>query len=261
MDFGLQNKSALVIASSQGLGKAIATELLKEGANVMLSARSVEKLMAVQEELRSIGTGKVSYCVTDITKPSDIKNVVATTIKEFGGIDLLVNNSGGPKAGTFLDLSDSDWQAAFELNLLSYIRVIREALPALKENGGKIVNIASSSTKEPIPGLLLSNTFRTGIVGLSKTLATEFAADQILVNTVSPGKIATERVAHLDEINAAKKGLSVTEIKELSERSIPLRRYGKPEEFAKFVTFLLSEANTYITGQSFLVDGGMIKSI
>ena len=261
MDFGLQNKNALVVASSQGLGKAIATELLREGANVMLAARSEEKLLAVQEELKSIGKGKLSYCVADITKPLDVKNLIATTIREFGGIELLVNNAGGPKAGNFTDMSDSDWQEAFELNLLSYIRVIREALPALKNKGGKIVNIASSSTKEPIPGLILSNTFRTGIVGLSKTLAMELAGDGILVNTVSPGRIATERVAHLDEVNALKQGVSINEIKELAEGKIPLGRYGKPEEFAKFVVFLLSGANTYITGQSFLVDGGMVKSI
>ena len=261
MDFGLQNKNALVIASSQGLGKAIATELLREGANVMLAARNEEKLRVVQEELKGVGTGKVVYCVTDITKPLDVKNLIATMIREFSSIELLVNNAGGPKAGNFVDMSDSDWQEAFELNLLSYIRVIREALPALKNNGGKIVNIASSSTKEPIPGLILSNTFRTGIVGLSKTLAMELAGDGILVNTVSPGRIATERVAHLDEVNALKQGVSINEIKELAEGKIPLGRYGKPEEFAKFVAFLLSDANTYITGQSFLVDGGMVKSI
>ena len=261
MNFGLQNKNALVIASSQGLGKAIATELVREGANVMLSGRSEEKLAVVKEELKSIGTGKVSYCVADITKPSDIKNLVNTTIREFGGIELLVNNAGGPKAGTFNDMSDEDWQDAFELNLLSYIRIIREVLPSLKEKGGKIVNIASSSTKEPIPGLILSNTFRTGIVGLAKTLSTEFAAEQILVNTVSPGRIATERVVQIDKINAKKQGVSEAEIRELAEGRIPLGRYGKPEEFAKFVTFLLSDANTYITGQSFLVDGGMVKSI
>ena len=261
MDFGLQNKNALVIASSQGLGKAIATELVREGANVMLSGRSEEKLAEVKKELKSIGTGKVSYCVADITKPSDIKNLVNTTVREFGVIELLVNNAGGPKAGTFNDMSDEDWKNAFELNLLSYIRIIREVLPSLKEKGGKIVNIASSSTKEPIPGLILSNTFRTGIVGLAKTLSMEFAAEQILVNTVSPGRIATERVAQLDEINARQQGVSEAEIRELAEERIPLGRYGKPEEFAKFVTFLLSDANTYITGQSFLVDGGMVKSI
>lgn len=261
MDLGLQNKNALVIASSQGLGKAIAMELLREGANVMLSARNEEKLEAVQEELKGIGLGKVSYCVADITNTADIKNLVKTTICEFGSIELLVNNAGGPKAGNFSDMSDEDWQNAFELNLLSYIRVIREVLPSLKEKGGKIVNIASSSTKEPIPGLILSNTFRTGIVGLSKTLSIELASDQILVNTVSPGKIETERVAQLEQVNAVRQGVSVEDIRKNAQGRIPLGRYGKPEEFAKFVTFLLSDANTYITGQSFLVDGGMVKSI
>ena len=261
MELHLVKKNALILASSQGLGMAMAAELVKEGANVMLASRDGEKLAAVQRELSQLGTGKVSYKVTDITKAEDIKSLVAQTAEEFGGIDILINNAGGPPGGSFSDFNDEEWQQSFELNLLSFIRTIRESLPHLKKQGGKIVNIASSSIKEPIPGLILSNTFRTAIVGLSKTLASELAPDGILINTVGPGRIATDRVQHLDKMNAEKQGVTPEEMTEQSINKIPLGRYGEPEEFARFVTFLVSGANTYLTGQSYLVDGGMIKSI
>ncbi|KWW11639.1 MULTISPECIES: SDR family oxidoreductase [Peribacillus] len=261
MDLKLEQKNALILASSQGLGKAIAEELVKEGANVMLASRDENKLAAVQKELSLLGTGKVTYVATDITDGEAIKRLVNQTALEFGGIDILINNAGGPPGGSFTDFNDEEWQQSFELNLLSFIRTIRESLPHLKKQGGKIVNIASSSIKEPIPGLILSNTFRTAIVGLSKTLASELAPDGILINTVGPGRIATDRIQHLDKMNADKLGLTQEKITEQSIGKIPLGRYGEPEEFAKFVTFLVSGANTYLTGQSYLVDGGMVKSI
>lgn len=261
MDLQLNGKTALVIASSQGLGKAIAKQLVEEGTNVMLTSRNTEKLESVQQELLTLGKGKVSYFQADITNIEDIKAVVEKTVEEFGTIDILVNNAGGPPAGTFDSLSDEQWQQSFELNLLSYVRVIRETLPYLRKQGGKIVNIASSSIKEPIPGLLLSNTFRLGIVGLTKTLGSELGPDNILINTVAPGRIATDRVAFLDQVNADKQGISKAEIEEKMKQNIPLGRYGEPEEFAKVVTFFLSGANTYMTGNSYLVDGGMVKSI
>ncbi|MBP1933884.1 SDR family oxidoreductase [Ammoniphilus resinae] len=261
MDLNLQNKVALVIASSQGLGKAIAKQLVSEGANVMLTSRDETKLAAVQEELQSLGKGKVSYFPSDITKVEDIQALVQKTRDTFGKIDILINNAGGPPGGTFEQFSDEQWQKAFELNLLSYIRIIREVLPDLKKEGGRIINIASTSIKVPIPGLILSNTFRTGIVGLAKSLAEELAPYNILVNTVAPGRIATDRVAYLDQLKADKQGVSFEQIQEQSRKTIPLGRYGEPEEFAKVVTFLVSDASTYMTGSSFVVDGGMVKSI
>ncbi|WP_018663014.1 SDR family oxidoreductase [Heyndrickxia acidiproducens] len=261
MDLGLTGKTALVAASSQGLGKAVAEQLVREGANVVIASRNGEKLQSVKEELLALGKGKVEYVTADITKMEDIRAMVQKAKDAFGRLDILVNNAGGPPAGNFEDMSDEDWQKSFELNLLSYIRIIREALPLLKRNGGRLINIASSSIKEPIPGLILSNTFRTGIVGLSKSLAEELAPYNILVNTVGPGRIATDRIVHLDKIKAEKTGKSMEEVQEHELQSIPLGRYGKPEEFGKFVTFLASEANSYVTGSSFLVDGGKIKSI
>lgn len=261
MDLNLQGKVALVVASSQGLGKAIATQLVAEGAHVMLTSRDEEKLEAVKQELEQIGKGKVAYHRADVTNVDDIKSLVAATHDTFGKIDILINNAGGPPGGNFEQFSDEDWQKAFELNLLSYIRVIREVLPDLKKEGGRIINIASSSIKIPIPGLILSNTFRTGIIGLAKSLAEELAPYNILVNTVAPGRIATDRVAFLDDLKAKKLGSTREQIEEQSKKTIPLGRYGTPEEFAKVVTFLVSDASTYITGSALLVDGGMVKSI
>ncbi|MBT2756204.1 SDR family oxidoreductase [Mesobacillus foraminis] len=259
MNLQLEGKTAVVAASSQGLGLAIAKELVDEGANVLLSGRHDAKLKQAVDQLG--GPGKAAYKQTDLTRPADIEQLIDEAIEKFGSIDILVNNAGGPPAGTFETISDEEWQHAFELNLLSYIRLIRAALPALKARGGKIINIASSSIKEPIPGLILSNTFRTGIVGLTKTLSQELAPYKILINTVAPGRIATDRVKHLDEVNAEKLGLPLEKVEERAKNNIPLQRYGEPEEFAKVVVFLASEANTYMTGSSFLVDGGMVKSI
>lgn len=261
MDLNLAGKTALIAASSQGLGFAIAKQLVQEGTNVMISGRDEQKLVEKAKELQAIGKGKISYQKTDITNPEEIKALIAKTIEVFGGIHILVNNAGGPPAGSFEDLKDEDWIKAFELNLLSFVRLIREALPYLKQNGGKILNIASSSIKEPIPGLILSNTYRTGIVGLSKTLASELAPYNILINTMAPGRIATDRVKHLDQVNADKQGVNREEIEQQVMAGIPLKRYGTPEEFANVATFLLSDANTYMTGSAFLVDGGMVKAI
>lgn len=261
MNLGLVGKTALVIASSKGLGKAIAEQFVKEGTNVMLASRNIEQLKEVQEQLASLGKGKVSFVRCDIKNADEIKQLVLKTVECFGGIDILVNNAGGPPAGGFEEMDDDQWQQSFELNLLSYIRMIREALPYLKINGGSILNIASSSIREPIPGLILSNTFRMGIAGLAKSLADELAPYNILVNTVAPGRIATERIKQLDESTAKKQGISTEEASAQAQRSIPLGRDGKPEEFAKVVVFLASEGNTYMTGSSFFVDGGKLRSV
>ncbi len=261
MELNLAGKVALVVASSQGLGKAIAAELAKEGTHVMLTSRNEEKLQQAREELNSLGEAKVSYFQCDITKPDEIQALIQKTNEELGKIDILVNNAGGPPGGGFEKFKDEDWQNAFELNLLSYIRLIRAALPDLKEEGGRIINIASSSIKTPIPGLILSNTFRLGVVGLAKSMAEELAPYNILVNTVAPGRIATDRVAFLDQMKADNQGKTREDIEKASKKTIPLGRYGKPEEFAKVVAFLASDASSFVTGTSLLVDGGMVKAI
>ncbi|MFX3617375.1 MAG: SDR family oxidoreductase [Sporolactobacillus sp.] len=261
MKLGLENKVALVLASSQGLGEAVAEALVREGTSVMITSRSTEKLRKVAEKIGKIGKGRIHFYPADITDYVQIKELVQRTHEKFGKIDILVNNAGGPPSGNFEDFSDEEWEKSFHLNLLSYIRAIHEVLPDLKKEGGRIINIASSSIKQPIPGLILSNTFRMGIVGLSKTLANELAADRILVNTIAPGRIATERVHYLDKIKAQKQGATVANIESQSRRSIPLKRYGTPQEFANAVVFLASDASSYITGSSILVDGGKISAI
>ncbi|MGG0892999.1 SDR family oxidoreductase [Cytobacillus horneckiae] len=261
MELNLRGKVALVQASSQGLGKAIALQLAKEGVKVMISSRNEEKLQAVQQEFKNEHGLEVLYHVADVTSASDLKALAAKTVEMYGTIDILVNNAGGPPGGTFEELSDEDWEHAFQLNLLSYVRNIRAVLPELKKSGGKIINVASTSIKLPIPGLLLSNTFRLGIVGLTKTLADELAQYNILINTVAPGRIATDRVDYLDQLSADKRNVSKEQVKEESLKKIPLGRYGTPEEFANIVTFLASDVNSYVTGSSILVDGGMVRSL
>ncbi|MGI8315936.1 SDR family oxidoreductase [Halobacillus mangrovi] len=263
MDLHLQDKSVIVLASSKGLGKAISTEFAKEGAKVLISSRSEEELEKAKAEIQEVSGNKyVEYQVCDVTKIDDLVQLVQKAIELHGTVDVLINNAGGPKAGGFDDFSDEDWQNAFELNLLSFTRAIREVLPSMRaKQSGRIVNIASSSIKQTLDNLILSNTFRSGIVGLSKSLSQELAEDNILINTVGPGRIATDRVASLDEKRAAQLGLSPVELREKTEQSIPLGRYGEPEEFAKAVVFLASGANTYMTGQALVVDGGLVKAL
>lgn len=261
MDLQLKGKTALVLASSSGLGKAIAHELANEGANVMITSRSKDTLEQAKSEIEKTATGSVAYTVADITSSESIKDLVEITRNTFGPISILVNNAGGPPAGSFEDFNDGDWQKAFDLTLFSFIRTIREVLPDLKNNGGKILNNASSSIKQPIDGLLLSNVFRMGIAGLAKSLSQELAQYNVLVNTIGAGRIETDRLKQLDGMSAEKQGKTLEEVKEQVCAGIPLGRYGTPEEFAKVATFLVSGTNTYLTGQNLLVDGGMIKTL
>ncbi|PYZ95691.1 3-oxoacyl-ACP reductase [Alteribacter lacisalsi] len=261
MDLLLRDKSVIVLASSKGLGRASAMAFAKEGARVMLASRNESELEHAAGLIYEETGKRPLYRVCDVTKPDQLKALVKETVEVYGGVDVLVNNAGGPKAGGFEEHSDEDWTAAFELNLLSYVRAVREVLPYMKESGGgRIVNIASSSIKEPVDGLILSNTFRTGIVGLAKSLAKEFGEHGILINTVGPGRIATERVDHLDQVKAEKTGKSQKEVRETFKKGIPAGRYGTPEEFARTIVFLGSFANTYVTGQSIVVDGGSTKA-
>jgi len=173
-----------------------------------------------------------------------------------------VTNTGGPPAGTFEDFGDEEWTSAFELTLLNVVRAVRAVLPGMRERGGgRIVNVASSSIKQPIKGLTLSNTFRAGIAGLAKSLSAELAPDGILVNTLGPGRISTDRSAGMDASQAEARDVSVEEVRGEMAARIPLGRYGTPEELAKVAAFLASPANSYVTGQAILVDGGMVRAL
>lgn len=260
MDLQLTGKKALVAASSRGLGKAVAGQLSAEGCDVMLTGRNTEQLVTARQQLLANARGRVECCPCDLTKADDIRSLVAVTRERLGSVDILINNSGGPPGGGFEQVDDACWQAAFELNLLSYVRLIREVLPDLKIKGGRIINITSSSIRQPIPGLILSNAFRMGILGLAKSLADELAPFNILVNTVAPGRISTDRTTYLDQLRADRRGVSRDQVVTEALQDIPLQRYGEAKEFAKVVCFLASEASSYVTGSTIMVDGGMVRS-
>jgi 3-oxoacyl-[acyl-carrier protein] reductase len=262
MNLGYEGEVALVAASSKGLGRATAHAIAAEGASVMLTSRDEETLKQTATEIREATGSKVSYEPADLTRPEDISRLLERTRRELGPVSVLVTNSGGPPAGRFDILEDEAWQGAFDLNLMSAVRLIRETLPHMRERGyGRIVNLTSSSIQQPIDGLLLSNVFRVGVLGLSKSLSVELASEGILVNTLGPGRIHTDRVDSLDQGRADREGITREEVREKSEATIPLGRYGEPKEFGQVAAFLASPANTYVTGQALLTDGGMVKAL
>lgn len=258
----LERKVALVTAASSGLGRAVATELAREGARVVVSSRDEGTLRTAAVEIEEETDAEVAYLSADLSVEEDIRSLVAYTVERFGGVDVLINNTGGPPVGGFDDFGDAEWEAAFQSVLLSVVRTVRGVLPLMRNRGdGRIVNIASSSVKQPIEGLILSNTFRAGLAGLAKSLSFELAADGILVNTLGPGRILTERSASIDASRAEALEVPVEEVRRQVEAQIPLGRYGAPEELARVAAFLASPANGYVTGQSILVDGGMVKAL
>lgn len=258
MDLKLKDKSVLVLAAGSGIGKGAAMEFAREGARVMMAGRTGEKLKTAQEEIANETGTTPDYVVADLSRASDIASAVREAETKNGPIYALFNNTGGPKPGNFDSFTDQDWQDAFELTLLSFIRSIRAVLPSMRENGGgRIVNNTSSSFKQVLDPLLLSNVFRTGILGLSKSLARQLAPDNILVNVVAAGKIQTPRVNQVDSVKSEKQGIPLEDFQKQNALLIPMKRYGTPAEMGRLVAFLCSEANTYITGQSILVDGGM----
>ncbi len=260
MDLQLRDKGVLVLASSAGIGRGVATEFAREGARVMLFARSEEKLAATAAAIAEETGNRPAYMVGDLTDPASLSRAVARTAEECGGLWAVFNNTGGPPAGNFGQFDDAAWQAAFDLTVLGYVRTIRAALPHFRAGGGgRIVNNASVSTKQAIDGLLLSNVFRAGLVGLGKSLARELGREGILVNTVGAGRIDTDRIVALDTIWAEKAGLSYEAQRAKSEGAIPVGRYGTPAEFAKAVVWLCSGANAYVTGQNLLIDGGLTE--
>ncbi len=262
MDLQLTGRVALVTAASKGLGRATATRLAAEGARVMISSRGADQLARTAQEIAEATGAQVEHCPADVSHGADLDRLLRETRERLGGVDVLVNNAGGPRPGGFDALDDAAWQQAFELNLLSTVRLFRGVLPHMREQRwGRIVTVASSSMRQPIDDLTLSNTFRVGILGLAKSLALEVAGDGVLVNTLGPGRIATDRVAELDATRAERTGQSVEEVRAQGEAGIPIGRYGTPEEFADVAAFLASGANTYVTGQNLLVDGGLVRAI
>ena len=253
MDLGLKNKVVFVAASSQGLGKAVAIELAKEGAHLAICGRNVERLEVAKLEIEKFGNGQVIAVTGDLSNEQDRSNILNSVLKTYGKVDILVTNAGGPPSGTFDNLSQDDWNTAYESLLGSAVSLIRGVLPGMKAQGwGRIITITSISVKQPVDDLILSNSVRASVVGLMKSLANELGKYNITVNNIMPGYTQTNRLLSLIENNPSIN--SVTD-------EIPLKRFGTPEEFAAAVTFMASERASYITGVSLAVDGGWIKNI
>jgi len=262
MDLGLKGRVAIVTGSSQGIGKAIALGLSYEGAKVTICSRNEKQLQERAREIESSTKSEVLHVKVDLTHGEDINRLVGETVKHFKRIDILVNNTGGPPSLTFQETSDQDWQNASNLLLMSVVRACRAVIPHMqKRRWGRIINMTSFAAKQPADRLILSNTLRAGILGLSKTLSNELAQDGILVNAVCPGWTLTKRVEELAKAQAKSSGKTREEIMEGWEGQIPLKRLAQPNEIANLVVFLASERASYITGAVFQVDGGYTKGL
>ena len=260
MDLGLKDKVALVAAASKGLGYGVAHALANEGARVSMCSRDADAIGAAASRLNADTGALVLATTCDVRDAASIQHWVDRTVAEWGHIDALFVNAGGPPTGFFREITDEQWQKAFELTLLSSVRTIRAALPHMT-TGSAIVVSTSSSVREPIERLGLSTVMRSGVAGLVKTLADELAIDGIRINNLMPGRIYTERIDELDRDAASKQGLTVEEIRQRSIGRIPLRRLGTVDEYGAAAAFLLSPAASYITGASLRVDGGSMRSI
>jgi len=258
---GLTNKVAMVAGASRGLGYAVARALAEEGAQVSIASRDAAAVAAAGRKIEETGA-RVLAVAADVASAQAIEQWHQKTIERFGGIDLLFTNSGGPPPGTTLGFDDAAWQKAFELLLMSAVRMVRVAVPSMAaRGGGSIVLSTSSSVKEPIPNLALSNILRASVAALSKTLANELVGQKIRVNHLIPGRISTDRLRELDESNSKRQGISVGEQQKKMLQTIPMSRYGDPKEFANAAVFLFSDAASYITGATLQADGGAMKGV
>ena len=257
----LDGKVALVCAASKGLGLASAQALAREGATIAICSRGGPALAAAAADLERAGHRARAF-EADLRSAADITRLVDGVVAAFGGIDILVTNTGGPPSGPFMTFGDAEWGDAIDLLLLSVVRLCRAAVPHMQaRGGGRIIHVTSISARQPVDGLVLSNTLRAGVTALSKTLASELAPHNILVNCVAPGYTRTDRVAELASASAAREGIPVSAVEERIERAIPLKRMGQPGEFGAVVAFLASPAASYVTGVTIPVDGGWIRGV
>lgn len=262
MDLGLKGKVALIAAASRGLGRAVAEEVAREGASLILCARNEKTLSETCESIRQSTGVDVLGVPADVSNTESVNQLVQEGVRQFGRIDILVNNSGGPPAASFDNATSDMWESATRLLLSSVIEMTRAVLPGMKERRwGRILNVTSVAVKQPIDNLMLSNSLRGAVTGLARTLANDVAPFGITVNNILPGYTRTERVIELADSMAAKEGISAAEVASRWEKEIPMRRLGEPQEFAAMAAFLVSERASYITGSSIAVDGGWIRSL
>jgi 3-oxoacyl-[acyl-carrier protein] reductase len=257
MDLGLKDCKAFIAGASRGLGKACAKALADEGARVFVCARNAAELQRATAEFSAAG-----YSAADVSRPAEVKRVVADAIAALGGLDCLVTNAGGPPTAPFEKAGDGDWDIAYQLNLMSAVRLIREALPALKASGrGRIVNLTGYGVKEPMTDLVVSDSVRAGVTVLAKTIASDLAPYGITVNNIAPGPIMTDRLTEILSARAKSLGITTDEQFKRFSETIPVRRMGKPNEIGDLCAYLCSPQAGYLTGQTIVVDGGINRSI
>ncbi len=262
MELGLKGKRALVLAASRGLGYACALGLAREGARVVLCSREQQRADQAAQQIRAETGAEVYAVAADVSHEDEVQRLVTTAVERLGGLEIVVHNAGGPPSGPFARITTEQWRQAIDQNLLSFVWLVQAAAPEMARAGyGRVIAITSSSIKQPIPGLLLSNATRTAVLGTIRTLAKELGPQKILVNTVAPGRIATERIEELDRANAERSGRSLDDVRSESISSIPLGRVGEPEELANVVVFLASEAAGYVNGAAIQVDGGKLDAL
>ena len=263
MNLNLKNKNAIICASSQGLGKAAALDLAEEGVNLAICSRDQDKINKVKEEIHQKIDSEIKVLAlkVDLDSPDEILAFYKQVENDLGSVDILVNNNGGPPPSTFEQLSDDDWQKAFNSTMMSCLRLSKLVLPNMKKNGwGRIINISSVSVKTPVNGLFLSNSLRMGVLGWAKALSDELAPHGITVNTVCPGYTRTERVEAILETQSNSSGLKKEDIEKSIAENIPMKRVGEAEDLAGLITFLASEKADYMTGLAIQVDGGSART-
>ncbi|HTD21746.1 MAG TPA: SDR family oxidoreductase [Terriglobales bacterium] len=262
MQTGLKDRIAIVCGASSGMGRATAAAFAAEGAKVAMCARTEKTLFAAADEIKGDYKTAVFAQAVDVTDSDAVKKFVAAVAERFGGVDICVANAGGPPTKNFLSITTEEWNKAVATNFLSVVHLAREVIPHMqRKRWGRLITITSTSVRQPVPDLVLSNSVRPAVVGLVKSLAGEFGKDGILVNNVAPGYTETERLSELSKVRALAAGVSEEEIKNRWTVDIPLRRLGKPEEIADAIVWLASERASYITGQTILVDGGIYKGM
>jgi 3-oxoacyl-[acyl-carrier protein] reductase len=262
MDLGLRGKAALVTAASRGLGRAIAEALAAEGASLVICARGADALGEARAAIAERTGANVDMVAADVATQEGIDRAWQYTRDRLGRVDVLITNAGGPPSGPFESHEWETWQQAVELTLRSAVELTRLVLPGMKERRwGRILNVTSIAVKQPVDGLMLSNSLRAAVTGFARTLANEVARYGVTVNNMLPGYTRTERVEQLNAATAAREGITVDDVSRRIEAQIPMRRLGEPQEFAALAAFLASEQAAYITGQSIAVDGGWIRSL